>query len=136
LCQSGNIKVSSVATDLFGVSGRKMLAAIVEGKHDAGWIADYARSVETKPRESQIVNKQLQSVAKGKQRDSSKFNVSKCLRHSLTKRRGKFMPNTWCCCFSAAALFECWADREAHGRAAVQLRGQIFRYERAVQTAP
>jgi len=43
LCQAGNIKVSSVATDLFGVSGRKMLKAIVEGKHDAGWMADYAR---------------------------------------------------------------------------------------------
>ena len=42
LCQSGNIKVSSVATDLFGVSGRKMLKAIVEGKRDAGWMADYA----------------------------------------------------------------------------------------------
>jgi transposase len=44
LCQSGNIKVSSVATDLFGVSGRKMLAAIVEAKHDASWMADYARA--------------------------------------------------------------------------------------------
>jgi transposase len=43
LCQTGNIKVSSVATDLFGVSGRRMLKAIVEGKHDAGWMADYAR---------------------------------------------------------------------------------------------
>jgi hypothetical protein len=33
LCQAGNIKVSSVATDLFGVSGHKMLAlaATVEG---------------------------------------------------------------------------------------------------------
>jgi len=43
LCQAGNIKVSSVATDLFGVSGRRMLKAIVEGKHDAGWMADYAQ---------------------------------------------------------------------------------------------
>jgi hypothetical protein len=39
----GNIKVSSVATDLFGVSGRRMLKAVVEGKHDAGWMADYAK---------------------------------------------------------------------------------------------
>src|SRR5712671_2520484 len=30
LCQTGNIKVSSVATDLFGVSGRRMLKAVVE----------------------------------------------------------------------------------------------------------
>lgn len=43
LCQAGNIKVSSVATDLFGVSGRRMLKAIVEGKRDPGWMADYAR---------------------------------------------------------------------------------------------
>lgn len=43
LCQSGNIKVSSVATDLFGVSGRRMLKAIVEGLRDPGWMADYAR---------------------------------------------------------------------------------------------
>jgi transposase len=43
LCQTGNIKVSSVATDLFGVSGRKMLKAIVEGKRDPGWMADYAQ---------------------------------------------------------------------------------------------
>src|ERR1700694_97992 len=43
LCQAGNIKGSSVATDLFGVSGRKMLQALVEGKRDAGWMADYAR---------------------------------------------------------------------------------------------
>ena len=43
LCEAGNIKVSSVATDLFGMSGRRMLAALVEGKRDAGWMADYAR---------------------------------------------------------------------------------------------
>jgi transposase len=43
LCQSGNIKVSSVATDLFGVSGRRMLKAIVQGLRDPGWMADYAR---------------------------------------------------------------------------------------------
>lgn len=55
LCQTGNIKVSSVATDLFGVSGRRMLAAIVENKHDAGWIADYARSsLRSKKRELEL----------------------------------------------------------------------------------
>jgi transposase len=38
LCQAGNVKVSSVATDLFGVSGRRMLKAIVEGNViRAGW---------------------------------------------------------------------------------------------------
>jgi transposase len=43
MCEAGNIKVSSVASDLFGVSGRRMLQAIVEGKRDPGWMADYAR---------------------------------------------------------------------------------------------
>ena len=42
LCETGNIKLSSVTTDLLGVSGRRMLRAIVEGKHDPGWMADYA----------------------------------------------------------------------------------------------
>jgi transposase len=42
LCEAGNIKVSSVASDLFGVSGRKMLAAVAEGRRDPGWMADYA----------------------------------------------------------------------------------------------
>ena len=43
LCQTGNIKISAVASDLFGLSGRTMLRAIVEGKRDPGWMADYAR---------------------------------------------------------------------------------------------
>jgi transposase len=38
LCQAGNVKISSVATDLFGLSGRTMLKAIVEGKRDPGWM--------------------------------------------------------------------------------------------------
>lgn len=43
LCQAGNIKISSVASDLFGLSGRTMLKALVEGRRDPGWMADYAR---------------------------------------------------------------------------------------------
>jgi hypothetical protein len=39
LCQTGNVKVSSVATDLFGVSGRQMLKDLVEAQKDAGWMA-------------------------------------------------------------------------------------------------
>jgi transposase len=42
VCEAGNIKISSVASDLFGTSGRHMLAALIEGKHRPGWIADYA----------------------------------------------------------------------------------------------
>ena len=40
LCQSGNSKVSSVASDLFGVSGRRMRKSLIEGQRDAGWMAD------------------------------------------------------------------------------------------------
>jgi transposase len=55
LCQTGNIKISSVATDLFGLSGRTMLNAIVEGKRDAGWMADYARgALRGKKRELEL----------------------------------------------------------------------------------
>jgi hypothetical protein len=43
MCEAGNIKISSVASDLFGMSGRRMLQAVVEGERDAGWMADYAR---------------------------------------------------------------------------------------------
>lgn len=43
VCEAGNIKISSVASDLFGTSGRRMLEALIEGKRDAGWMADYAR---------------------------------------------------------------------------------------------
>lgn len=66
LCQTGNIKVSSVATDLFGVSGRKMLKAIVEGEHDAGWMADYARGkLRGKRRELELA---LEGTFTGEQR--------------------------------------------------------------------
>jgi transposase len=55
LCQTGNIKISSVATDLFGLSGRTMLKALVEGKRDAGWMADYARgALRGKKRELEL----------------------------------------------------------------------------------
>jgi transposase len=42
ILESGNIKISSVASDLFGLSGRRMLDALIEGKHKPAWMADYA----------------------------------------------------------------------------------------------
>lgn len=55
LCQSGNIKITSAASDLFGVSGRKMLKALIEGKHDPGWMADYAQGrLRNKRRELEL----------------------------------------------------------------------------------
>lgn len=66
LCQTGNIKVSSVATDLFGTSGRHMLKAIVEGKRDAGWMADYAQgTLRGKKRELELA---LEGTFTGEQR--------------------------------------------------------------------
>jgi len=53
--QTGNLQVSSVATDRFGVSGRRMWKAVVEGKHDAGWMADYAQgALRGKKRELEL----------------------------------------------------------------------------------
>ena len=43
LCEADNVNITSVASDLFGVSGRRMLASLVEGQRSAGWMADYAR---------------------------------------------------------------------------------------------
>jgi transposase len=41
--EDANIKLGSVASDTMGVSGRKILNAVVEGKRDPGWMADYAQ---------------------------------------------------------------------------------------------
>jgi hypothetical protein len=38
-----NIKLSSVASDIMGVSGRQMLRALIEGETDAEKLADKAR---------------------------------------------------------------------------------------------
>jgi len=42
--EDANIKLGSVAGDTLGVSGRKILNAIVKGDKDAGWMADYAQT--------------------------------------------------------------------------------------------
>ena len=52
LCETGNIKISSVATDLFGASGRRMLQSVSEGKRDADWMADYAQGRLRQKRQS------------------------------------------------------------------------------------
>jgi transposase len=74
LCQTGNIKVSSVATDLFGVSGRRMLKAVVEGKRDAGWMADYARGTLRGKR------KDLERALEGTFTDDQRWLLDKELR--------------------------------------------------------
>ena len=39
LLESANIKLASVATDVFGVSGRRMLQALIEGTASASEMA-------------------------------------------------------------------------------------------------
>lgn len=41
--ESANIKLASVATDVMGVSGRRMLAALVAGEADPSVMAELAR---------------------------------------------------------------------------------------------
>jgi len=43
LLEDAGIKLSSVATDIFGVSGRAMIEALIAGERDAGRMADLAR---------------------------------------------------------------------------------------------
>jgi len=43
LLEDANIKLGSIASDILGTSGRKILHAIVAGDKDPGWMADYAQ---------------------------------------------------------------------------------------------
>jgi transposase len=71
LCETGNIKIASVCRDLFGASGRSMLNALVEGKRDAGWMADYARgSLRRKKKDLELA---LQGTLTEHQRDLMKL---------------------------------------------------------------
>jgi hypothetical protein len=44
LLETANIKLASVASDVFGVSGRAMLRALIEGVASAEAMADLARA--------------------------------------------------------------------------------------------
>jgi len=41
--EDANRKLGSMATDTLGVSGRKIIRAVIAGDKDAGWMADYAQ---------------------------------------------------------------------------------------------
>lgn len=75
VCQSGNIKISSVATDLFGMSGRQMLRGLIENQRDAGWMADYARSSLRRRRA------ELQLALEGTFTDHQRWLLASHLRH-------------------------------------------------------
>jgi transposase len=74
LCETGNIKVSSVATDLFGFSGRTMLKSLVEGRRDPGWMADYARGALRSKRQ------ELQWALEGTLDDQQRSLLARLLR--------------------------------------------------------
>jgi transposase len=75
MCEAGNIKVSSVASDLFGVSGRRMLDALVEGTRGPGWMADYAKgSLRGK-------KKQLEQALEGTFSEHQRWMLKAQLRH-------------------------------------------------------
>jgi hypothetical protein len=44
LLEDAGIKLSIVATDILGVSGRAMLAALIDGERDPAALADLARA--------------------------------------------------------------------------------------------
>jgi hypothetical protein len=52
--QQGNIKLSSVATDVLGVSGRAMIQAMIEGESDAETLANMAKG-KLKSKHEQLV---------------------------------------------------------------------------------
>ena len=75
LCETGNIKVSSVATDLFGTSGRRMLYAVAEGKRDPDWMADYAQGRLRQKRQ------ELSLALEGDFSDCQRWMLSEALAH-------------------------------------------------------
>src|ERR1019366_3000704 len=74
ICETGNIKISSVATDLCGVSGRRMLEALIENKRDAGWIAEYARGPLRRKRD------QLEMALEGTLTDHQRGLLTRLMR--------------------------------------------------------
>lgn len=75
LLENANIKLASVATDIFGVSGRLMLAAIVEGKRSEVEMADLAKG--------RLRNKipELEKALTGIVREHHRFLLAQQLAH-------------------------------------------------------
>jgi transposase len=75
LLECANIKLSSVATDIFGVSGRAMLEAIVEGHADPETMAQLAKG--------RLRNKllELEKALTGLVRDHHRFLLARQLAH-------------------------------------------------------
>ena len=75
LLEGANVKLSSVATDVLGVSGRAMLAALAGGEEDPEALADLARGQLRKKRE------ELQEALRGLVQFLQRFMLASQLRH-------------------------------------------------------
>ena len=75
LLEGANVKLSSVATDVLGVSGRAMLAALAAGEEDPEALADLARGQLRKKRE------ELQEALRGLVQFHQRFILASQLRH-------------------------------------------------------
>ena len=73
--EGANIKLSSVATDVLGVSGRAMLAALAAGEGDPQTLANLAKG---RLREK---TKELEEALRGRVGDHQRFMLSSQLRH-------------------------------------------------------
>jgi transposase len=73
--EDANIKLSSVATDIFGKSGRAMLGALAAGESDAAKLADLACGVLRKKLP------ELEQALTGRIRAHHRFLLSQHLRH-------------------------------------------------------
>ena len=73
--EDANIKLSSVATDIMGVSAREMLAALIAGKDDPAALAQLAKA--------RMRNKieELERALKGRIKDSHRLLLALHLRH-------------------------------------------------------
>jgi transposase len=71
--EDANIKLSSVASDIFGVSGRDMLRALAEGKANPAQMADLAR------RQMRRKIPQLEQALEGRMRGHHRFLLAELL---------------------------------------------------------
>jgi len=71
-----NLKIASVLTDVFGVSGLNMLLALLEGKATPAEIAQSERGV-AKRKAPQLV----EAIEGNRMSDHVRFVIRTCLRH-------------------------------------------------------
>jgi transposase len=73
--EDANIKLGTVATDVLGVSGRNMIAALIEGESDAQKVADLAR------RKLRKKIPELEMALEGRVTDHHRFMLAALMNH-------------------------------------------------------